>query len=89
MHIHCVEQVNKYIILCKFWVCFLQIEVVTNAERDFDGRVDGAMLTYLSKVFVPNEEYRFRVAAINGAGNGEFSPFMTYRTNFSGRLLLL
>ena len=66
---------------------FLQIEAVTDGERDFDARVDGATtLTYLSKVLVPNEVYQFRVAAINGAGNGQFSPFMTYWTNFSGEL---
>ena len=67
-------------------VFFPQIVVTSNVERDFDARFEGATtLTYLSKAFVPNAVYQFRVAAINGAGDGEFSPFMTYRTNFSGR----
>ena len=68
-------------------VFFLQI-VVTSSVENFDVRVDGVTtLTYLSKALVPNTVYQFRVAAINGfTGDGEFSPLMTYTTNFSGRL---
>ena len=82
-----------FVMIITLGVCvcvLLQIEAVTDAERNFDARIDGVTtLTYLSKVLVPNEEYQFRVAAINGVGNGEFSPFMMYRTNFSGELWIL
>ena len=70
-----------------FGVFFFQILASSNVEADFDGNIEDAdTTTYLSKVLKPNGLYSFRVAAVNGFGNGDFSPNVTYRANFSGML---
>ena len=62
---------------------FLQIILRSDVDEDFDGRVGEP--TYLSKVLVPNAEYDFQVAAINGFdGDGQFSTLTEYWTSFSG-----
>jgi hypothetical protein len=59
------------------------LQVIDNT----DGRVIGNTLTYLSTMLIPNTVYTFRVAAINGFGDGVYSPDMIVRTNFDGALL--
>ncbi len=67
-------------------VFFLQILGSRFGQVYFSGIVGANTLTYLSPALVPNTEYTFRVAAINGAGNGMFSPAIMVQTNFSGAL---
>ena len=48
-------------------------------------RVEGGnTLTYLSQELDPAVGYMFEIAAINGFGNGMFSPAETYTAGFSG-----
>ena len=66
---------------------FLQIVGSTSGQHDFGSTVIGAnTLTFLSSMLAPNTEYTFRVAAINGAGGGMFSPDIIVYTSFSGML---
>ena len=66
---------------------FLQIVGFRTGQiTDFGRIVPPNELTYLSPMLAPNTEYTFQVAAINGAGDGIFSPAITVRTNFSGML---
>ena len=68
-------------------VFFLQIVGSRTGEADFGGTVPANTLTYLSQALVPNAEYAFRVAAINGfEDQGMFSPDVVVYTNFSGML---
>ena len=63
-------------------------QVILNKRGEANGqgfRVEGGnTFTYLSQELDPAEEYMFRVAAINGFGNGMFSPAETYRAGFGG-----
>jgi hypothetical protein len=68
-------------------LCVLQIIVSRPDQDDFGARVVANTLTYLSPALDPNTEYTFRVTAINGFGDGMFSPSMMVRTNFNGALL--
>jgi hypothetical protein len=66
---------------------FLQVIRLLPGQPDFGELVVGNTLMYLSTMLVPNTEYTFRVAAVNGFGDGVYSPDMIVRTNFDGALL--
>jgi hypothetical protein len=67
-------------------VFFLQIVGSKPGQPDFGGIVGANTLRYLSSLLCPNTEYTFQVAAINGFGDGMFSPDIMVQTNFSGAL---
>ena len=66
----------------------VSFQVILTKRGDVNGaefRVEGGnTLTYLSQELDPAINYTFRVAAINGFGNGMFSPLETYTAGFSG-----
>ena len=69
------------------WVYFLQIVGFrTGQTTDFGRTVPANQLTYLSPALEAKMNYTFRVAAVNGFGDGTFSPDMVVQTNFSGML---
>lgn len=41
---------------------------------------------YISQELIPDTNYVFQIAAVNDFGIGEFSPVMTWKTSFGGRL---
>ena len=65
---------------------FLQIIGSRTGQDYFGGIVSANTLTFLSPALVPDTEYIFRIVAINGAGDGMYSPDIIVRTNFSGTL---
>ena len=73
---------------CDLKCIFLQIiGVRTGQTTDFGATVIGVnTLTYLSPALEAKISYTFRVAAVNGFGDGLFSPDRVVQTNFSGML---
>ena len=72
-------------VMMQFWVCtciFLQVTINLDGGETL---VDG-MTTFLSGKLSPNTVYTYTILAINGAGDGEGSPPMMFRTNFGGTL---
>ena len=51
-----------------------------------DGTAVYGVTTFLSQELAPNTDYTYRILAINGAGDGEVSPDMTFRTIYNGML---
>ena len=71
-------------VMIRFWVytcIFLQVTIDGVSETIIDG-----MTTYLSQELSPYTVYTYTILAINGFGDGEVSPAMIFRTNFSGTL---
>ena len=67
-------------------IFFLQIVASRTGQTAFGGTVPANTLTYLSPALDARTVYIFRVAAINGFGDGMFSPDIVVQTNFSGML---
>jgi hypothetical protein len=76
---------SNYTILDVYF--FLQIIISRPGQGDFGAVIGANTFSYLSIALIPYTEYTFRVAAINGFGDGESSPDMIVRTNFDGALL--
>ena len=64
---------------------YFQVILAKVGESGQGLRVEGGnTFTYLSQELDPAKNYTFRVAAINGFGNGIFSQLETYTAGFGG-----
>ena len=58
-----------------------RFELYQDNEKELSGKIPGAdAMEFTADCLKPDTQYKFRIAAINDAGTGVFSPFVEART---------